>query len=69
MLYNFDKRLVSDHLWNRDYNNYKPFRTKKQKAEMLKLKAFDKMSDGAFRSMAPVTKHPVSGPLLRSNAR
>jgi len=39
----------------RDYNNYKPYRTKAQKAEARRLVRKDK--DGAWKSSAPVSYH------------
>ena len=40
---------------NRDYNNYKPFRTKAQKAEARKTAVLCK--DGTYRSNTPVSYH------------
>jgi hypothetical protein len=39
----------------RDYNNYKPFRTKEQKK--LARETAVKCKDGAWRSNAPVSYH------------
>lgn len=41
----------------RDYNNYKPYRTKAQKAEARKTTK--KCADGTYRSNAPVSYHKV----------
>lgn len=38
-----------------DYNNYKPFRTKEQKAEARRTAVLCK--DGTWRSSAPVSYH------------
>lgn len=47
---------------DRDYNNYKPFRTKSQK-EMARNKAY-KDEWGHWYSPAPVSYHPVRRDLL-----
>jgi endonuclease YncB( thermonuclease family) len=49
---------------DRDYNNYKPYRTKAQKAE-AKATAY-KTKQGHWKSDAPVSRHPVRKELLRS---
>ena len=48
---------------DRDYNNYKPYRTKAQK-ELARKTAY-KTEKGHWKSDAPVSKHPVKKELLR----
>ena len=48
---------------DRDYNNYKPYRNKAQKAE-AKATAYKDVS-GHWRSKAPVSFHSVRRDLLR----
>jgi len=40
---------------DRDYNNYKPYRTRAQKAEARRTAR--KCADGTWRSSAPVSHH------------
>ena len=50
---------------DRDYNNYKPYRTKEQKK--LARASASKDEQGHWHSGAPVSFHPVKKELLRSN--
>jgi hypothetical protein len=48
----------------RDYNNYKPYRTKAQKEVARKTATKD--VNGHWHSNAPVSFHPVKKDLLKS---